>query len=160
MAEAFAVLGAVAGTLQLVEFTAKVLKCAHQLSTSSADALREDIELTRLTTEHQALVARLHQSTNSQSLLSRNEQSVVMFSEECKKQAAGLLDLLGELKVTSGCYGVKRAFRSATVAKRRMLKQKEIKKRCKSLQSVNGQLETALLVIQGYVIITSWRIPN
>lgn len=147
MAEALAAVGVAASVLQIVDFGSRVVKTACELASASSDGLREDIELAKLVTEHDTVVARLQTSVQSRPVISANEQAVVDLSARCRTQTTGLLSLLDQLKVSTSSHGVKRAIRSAKAAVRIQRKKGEIERHRGDLQLANGQLATALLMV-------------
>lgn len=107
MAEALFAVGVASSIIGVIDFCSKVAVQAIELARSSRDALRGNTDLERLTEEYTALCVSA-ESTNSQCKDSQAQK----LSDECKKEASSLLDLLEQLKLGTGCRGPKRAWQS------------------------------------------------
>jgi hypothetical protein len=141
MAEAIAAVGAASSIIQIVDFCSKVVVQAAELARSSRDALRENDELQRLTVQYESL-----SFEPETQLASDGKTRVERLSNECKREARRLLDLLDDLKIASGCRGAQRVWQGTKQTARAMGKRKDIKKQLKRLRELNSQLATALLL--------------
>lgn len=150
MAELAAV-GVASCILQVVDFSAKVIKTTYILISASHDALREEIHLRRLVCEQDTIALRLKTSLRSRPILSESEQAVVRLSGEVRRETNGLLDVLSQFKLASaGQNCLKRSVHSVKTALKIHRAKTDVEDRRKKLQLVNGQLATALLSVLRY----------
>ena len=159
MAEALAAVGVASNILQIIDFSTNLIKCTYNLMTAPMYELRNEIQLAKLIKEHGDLAARYRSSLNRRSILSANEQAAVSLAGEVKTETDSLLRRLERLKEEAGPEIVpettvsaftKKTFRSVKTAFTIERKRKEVETRRKSLQFVNGQLATALLLVLRY----------
>lgn len=150
MAELAAV-GVASCILQVVDFSAKVIKTTYILVSASQDALREEIHLSRLVHEQDALAERLQASLRSRPVLTANENAVVNLSGEVKTETDNMLRILSLFKLASAgqnCF--KRSIHSVKTAYKIHTKKQAVEDHRKKLQLVNGQLAVALLSVLRY----------
>lgn len=137
--------------LQVIDFSAKVIKTTYVLITASQDALREEIHLTKLVQEQDAIAHRLHVSISSRPRLSANEKTVVDLASDIRREAHEILKLLGQFKAASiGHSRFKRTVHCTKTAMRILGKKGEVEARRNKLRLVNDQLATALMSVVRY----------
>lgn len=137
---ALAAVGAVSSVLQIVDFSGKVLYHAAKLMASD-DALRENIEIERLTRQHRMLT----QDVIDSATCNQNPQALIQRTKEIGLKAGELLELLDDLKVTEAHKSFKRTFQSTRQAVRAVSKRAKIERKQKELQNLTKQLEIAML---------------
>ena len=142
-----ATLGAVSAILQVIDFSAKVISETKKLLSSSDDALRENIIVERLTLEHSNLANRLITHNNSKRPLNAEEQAVDNLAQECKREAAKLLEQLDALKVESGLRRAKRVWKTTRKTAKALQQRKAIERQQRYLGELHNRLSTALLQI-------------
>ena len=142
-----ATLGAVSAILQVIDFSAKVISETKKLLSSSDDALRENIIVERLTLEHSNLANRLITHNNSKRPLNAEEQAVDDLAQECKREAAKLLEQLDALKVESGLRRAKRVWKTTRKTAKALQQRKAIERQQRYLGELHNRLSTALLQI-------------
>lgn len=150
MAE-FAAVGVASCILQVVDFSAKVIKTSYILVSASQDALREEIHLSRLVHEQDAISDRLQASLTSRPVLTANETAVVNLSGEVKTETDCMLRILSQFKLASAgqnCF--KRSMHSVKTAIKIHSRKQAVEDHRKKLQLVNGQLAVALLSVLRY----------
>lgn len=157
MAEALAAVGVASSILQIIDFGTKVIKCTYHLIKAPVHELRKEIHLEELLKEQGNLATRYCSSLNRRSILSANEQAAVNLAGEVKTETESLLLWLESFKkealpeITTSEIRVseftKKTFRSVKTAFTIERTRKEVETRRKSLQFVNGQLATALLLV-------------
>ena len=150
MAE-FAAVGVASCILQVVDFSAKVIKTSYILVSASQDALREEIHLSRLVHEQDAISDRLQASLTSRPVLTANETAVVNLSGEVKTETDCMLRILSQFKLASAgqnCF--KRSIHSVKTAIKSHSRKQAVEDHRKKLQLVNGQLAVALLSVLRY----------
>ena len=142
-----ATVGAVSALLQVIDFSAKVIKETKKLVESSDDALRENIIVERLTLEHANLADRLIAYNTEGRELDANERAVDKLAQECKTEAAKLLNQLNQLKIDTGLTGAKRVWQTARMAQKALRQRKAIQQQQRYLGQLHNQLSTQLLHI-------------
>lgn len=148
MADPITALGAVgilSNFLQIADFTAGVVSKTREIVKSGTDALRENIEIERLTRECGWLGDRIQEM--SQQPLEQDEAAVVSAARQCVCESERLLELLKSLKISEGTRGIKRTFQGARRAVRAVRKREDVAAHQKMLDSLNGQLAIALLQV-------------
>ena len=162
MAEALAAVGVAASILQIIDFGTKVIKCTYNLMTAPVHELKKEIRLEELLKEQGNLAARYCSSLNRRSILSANEQAAVNLAGEVRTETESLLLWLESFKKealpditaeTTVSEFTKKTFRSVKTAFTIERTRKEVETRRKSLQFVNGQLATALLLVLRYELL-------
>lgn len=145
MAETLAACGVAASIFQIIDFSAKVAKQTYDLLQSGDDALRENIEIEKLTREYETIATNTGTGGLRATASAIDEVPIHRLGSECKENARQLIQILEDLKVTTGCTGAKRLYRTAKATAQAQRKKKGIEKRRRYLQELNGQLSTALL---------------
>jgi hypothetical protein len=139
-------LGVASNVLQVIDFAAQVAYQTHKLITGTDDALRENIEIEKLTRTY-------HDLSTDDDLLPTEEDCgrgaklvVIRQALECKTEARALLDLLEDLKIAVGTAGVRRMYQGARQTLRARRKRDKIESRRKKLQELTNQLVLAQLL--------------
>ncbi|KAF2166224.1 hypothetical protein M409DRAFT_55088 [Zasmidium cellare ATCC 36951] len=142
---ALAAVGAASSVLQIIDFSGKVLYNAAKL-TASDDALRENIEIERLTRQHELLIQEVAESEAWNQGPPAQVAPLIQRAKEIGQKAGELLKLLDDLKVTEGRKSVKRALQSTRQAARAVSKRSKIERKQQELHNLTKQLEVALLL--------------
>lgn len=139
----WAATGAAASFIQIIDFTAKVVKDASELRKSANNALHENEILEKFALLHRQLAERIL-DTNETRQSNENAQAIHSLANECKCVSSDLLRLLESLKVGESKRSL-RVFQCARKAAKALLKRQDIEIKQRYLGQLNGQLSTALL---------------
>jgi hypothetical protein len=146
MAEVLLTLGVASNVLQVIDFAAKVAYQTHKLVTGTDDALRENIDIEKLTRAYHDLSTDDDLSPTKRDCGSGAKLVVARQALECKTEARALLDLLEDLKIAVGTTGVRRMYQGARQTLRARRKRDKIESRRKKLQELTNQLVLAQLL--------------
>ena len=88
---ALATVGAVSSILQILDFTAAVAKHTYELLRSPHDALRENLDIERLTREDQLLSQNICTDLGTSRPLTAQDAALEDLAKTCKEEASALL---------------------------------------------------------------------
>ncbi|GIZ48053.1 hypothetical protein CKM354_001112800 [Cercospora kikuchii] len=150
MAEGFAVLGAVSAVLQVVDFSAKLIKYAGETVNSGNNAVQETTQVEAFAQAHKDLAEVIRSSfgpddTKSR-LLSASDKKVLKFAETCHDDAQELLDELKDLRVDPAATGLHRVVEGTKNAARVLRKREAIGRRRHALTEQSSALQLALVI--------------
>ncbi|KAK3716329.1 hypothetical protein LTR37_006479 [Vermiconidia calcicola] len=143
---ALATVGAVSSILQILDFTAAVAKHTYELLRSPHDALRENLDIERLTREDQLLSQNICTDLGTSRPLTAQDAALEDLAKTCKEEASALLQLLDGLKLKEQ-RGVKRAYHGLAKGFSAEKQRKYIEGRSQNLRDLNGRLATRLVYI-------------
>ncbi|KAK3708932.1 hypothetical protein LTR37_011262 [Vermiconidia calcicola] len=143
---ALATVGAVSSILQILDFTAAVARHTYELVRSPHDALRENLDVERLTREDQLLSENICTDIGTSRPLIAQDAALEDLAKKCKEEASALLQLLDGLKLKEQ-RGVKRAYHGLAKGFRAEKQRKYIEGRTQNLRDLNGRLATRLVYI-------------
>jgi hypothetical protein len=154
MADPITALGAagiLSNFMQIADFTAGVIFKTRELLKSEADALRENIEIERLTRECRWLGDWIQETSKTKQPVEQDEIAVLSAARQCIFESERLLKLLKSFKLSEGSRGIQRSFQGAHRAVRAVREREDVATHQQKLDSLNGQLAVALLQVLRYV---------
>ncbi|KAK3678883.1 hypothetical protein LTR78_001336 [Recurvomyces mirabilis] len=147
MAEAIAILGALSSCLQVIDFSAKLVRETHSLI-SSGDETRKRNKQKDLALRYTSL-GEAAKSLDSASLdlagKTEVDQLILRLGEDCVLESTELWQQLDALKLEDKTTGLKRLVDGTKKAAKGLSQAKEILQRRTRLQELNSQLSTAIL---------------
>jgi hypothetical protein len=143
---AWAATGAAASFIQIIDFTARLVKEISELMRSTDNASSQNKLVKKFSRLYEQLADRILDTDNPKHPLSENEQAAHSLACECKDTSRDLLNLLKELEINANLRGPSRAWQSACKATKALRQRQTIEIKQKYLCRLNGQLSTALLL--------------
>lgn len=142
-----ATVAAVSSILSVIDFSGKVVVQATKLAKGTNNALEENQTIEQLIRENDSLAKLIVSDLDGRRPLSSAEQSVDKIAQECRRKAQELLITLNELKIEKDSKGAKRAFQSAKLASKALMKRSTIVKQREQLEALQDRLSDHLLNI-------------
>jgi hypothetical protein len=140
--EAIAALGLVSNTIQLIDFTAKLISQSASFLQSSSDAIPENLKIRTLVNENRNQIRKILEETGAQTA---EEKALHQAAKTCDHRVTDLLSVLDRLMVPSRSDGTRSKRKRVWIALKSQWKRDEVTARRADLEQAQRQLNTALL---------------